>query len=144
MCGKECLRFVATPNVLVEETPWGENEWFVQAPLTQSEHLMVVRVTMGPGQAHRFHFHPHFEEAIYFLEGTATQWVGEDPRPMQAGDVAHIPPGEVHGTYNTSSEPCVFLVALASPKFQEPMVVDCCQEEPWRDLMNPDCEDYSQ
>jgi quercetin dioxygenase-like cupin family protein len=144
MCGTECLRFISTPDVIVEEVPWGENEWFVQSPLTKSEHLMMVKVTMGPGQAHRFHYHPHFEEAIFFLEGTALQWVGKKSRLMKPGEVAHIPAGEIHGTYNTSNKLCVFLVALASAKFQEPMVVDICQEIPWREFMDPDCEFYYQ
>ena len=57
MCGTECLRFISTPDVIIEEAPWGKHEWFVQSPLTKSEHLMMVKVTMGPGQAHRFHYH---------------------------------------------------------------------------------------
>jgi quercetin dioxygenase-like cupin family protein len=137
------LRFISTADVTVEEEPWGEHEWFVRAPLTRSEHLMMVRVTMGPGRAHRFHYHPHFEEAIFFLEGEAEQWIGEEKRKMHTGGVVHIPAGEIHGTYNTSSKPCVFLVALGSARFQEPMVVDVCSETPWRELMDPDCEDYS-
>ena len=135
MCGATaCLRFVSSEDVVVEETPWGPNEWFVQAPMTESEHLMMVRLTMPPGRAHRFHFHPHFEEAIYFLEGSAEQWVGEERRIMEPGMVAHVPAGTVHGTYNDSPAPCTLLVALASAKFQEPMVVDVSEEEPWASL----------
>jgi len=135
MCGAAaCLRFVSSEDVIVEETPWGPNEWFVQAPMTGSEHLMLVRLTMPPGRAHRFHRHPHFEEAIYYLEGTAEQWVGEERRAMKPGMVAHIPADTVHGTYNDSDAPCTILVALASPRFQEPMVVDVSREEPWASL----------
>jgi len=142
MCGKECLRFVSTGDVIVEEAPWGSQEWFVQAPLTESEHLMMVKVTIPPGQAHRFHYHPHFEEAIYFLSGSGEQWVGETCRETTPGSVAHVPAGVVHGTYNTGEEPLVLLVALASAQFLEPMVVDCCEDAPWRDLKDPTLQDY--
>ena len=98
---------------------------------------MMVRLTMPPGEAHRFHCHPHFEEAIYFLEGEAEQWVGEEKRLMTPGMVAHVPAGTVHGTYNDSDTPCTILVALASAKFQEPMVVDVSSEEPWASLRTP-------
>jgi quercetin dioxygenase-like cupin family protein len=131
MCGSECLRFVSTPNVVVEEFPWGPHEWFVRPALTESEHLMVVRVTMPPGEAHQFHRHPNFEEALYFLEGRAEQWVGEGKQVLGPGDVAHVPADTVHGTYNIFEEPCVFLAMLASARFCEPMLVDVCHEEPW-------------
>jgi quercetin dioxygenase-like cupin family protein len=131
MCGSECLRFVSTPNVIVEELPWGPHEWLVKPSLTDSKHLMLVRVTMPPGEAHRFHRHPHFEEAIYYLEGRVEQWVGQESRIMSAGEVAHVPVNEVHGSYNIFEEPCVFLAILASAEFQEPMVVEEHQNAPW-------------
>ena len=143
MCGTECLKFISTPDVIIEDAPWGKHEWFVKPPLTQSKHLMLVKVIMGPGQAHRFHYHPNFEEAIYFLQGKAMQWVGKKSTAMKAGDVAHVPAGEVHGTYNTSKEPCVLLVSMASAQFRDPMVVDVYKDSPWSDLMNPNCSDYS-
>jgi quercetin dioxygenase-like cupin family protein len=141
MCGAECLRFVSTPNVIVEQLPWGPHEWLVKTPLTQSEHLMLVRVTMPPGEAHQFHRHPHFEEALYFLEGRIEQWIGQEKRVMQPGEVAHIPADVVHGSYNIFDQPCVFLAMLASARFQDPMLVDVCRESPWCDLKTP--IDYS-
>ena len=137
MCGAECLHFVSSPDVIVEELPWGPHEWLVRGDLAKSEHLMMVRVTMPPGTAHQFHRHPHFEEAIYYLEGRAEQWIGEEHRVMQPGDVAHVPRDVVHGTYNVFDEPCVFVVSLASPEFTEPMVVDVFREEPWCSLKEP-------
>jgi len=137
VCGSECLRFVSTPDVVVEELPWGPHEWLVREPLTASEHLMLVRVTMPPGEAHQFHRHPHFEEALYYLEGRAEQWVGEERRVLGPGDVAHVPTNVVHGTYNVFESDCVFLATLGSAAFREPMLVDVCREEPWRSLKTP-------
>ena len=137
MCGAECLRFVSTADVVVEDFPWGPHAWFVRPGLTASEHLMAVKVSMPPGQAHQFHRHPHFEEALYFLEGRAEQWVDGEKRVLGPGEVAHVPTDVVHGTYNVFEEPCVFLAFLASPSFQEPMVVDVFREEPWVSLKTP-------
>ncbi|MBJ02076.1 MAG: cupin [Planctomycetes bacterium] len=137
MCGIECLRFVSTPNVIIEEAPWAHHEWLVKPPLTASEHLMLVRVTMPPGEAHQFHRHPHFEEAIYYLAGRAEQWVGDKSQVLGPGDVAHVPTNTVHGTYNLFDEPCILLVALASPQFQDPMIVDVFRDEPWCTIKSP-------
>ncbi len=137
MCGAECLRFVATPNVIVEEFPWGPHEWMVRPPLTDSRHLMLVRVTMPPGEAHQFHRHPNFEEAIYCIEGQVEQWVGEESRILKPGEVAHVPTDMVHGSYNIFAEPCIFLAVLASPEFKEPGIIDVFREEPWCSLKTP-------
>ena len=137
MCTAECLRFVSTPDVIVEELPRGTLEWFVRRPLTASEHLMLVRMTMPAGGAHQFHRHPHFEEVLYYLEGRAEQWVEGESQVLGPGDVAHVPTNAVHGTYNIFDEPCMFLAILGSPAFQEPMLVDVFREEPWASLKTP-------
>jgi quercetin dioxygenase-like cupin family protein len=137
VCGSECLRFVSTPDVEVERLPWGPHEWLVRPKLTASEHLMLVRVSMPPGEAHQFHRHPHFEEALYFLEGRAEQWVDGERRVLGPGEVAHVPTDAVHGTYNVFDELCVFLAILGSAAFAEPMVVDVFRDEPWASLKQP-------
>ncbi|MFT4538708.1 MAG: quercetin dioxygenase-like cupin family protein [Planctomycetota bacterium] len=137
MCGADCLRFISTPDVIVEELPWGPHDWFVKPGLTASEHLMLVRVTMPPGEAHQFHRHPHFEEAIYYLSGRAEQWVGTEKRVMSAGEVAHVPKNEVHATYNVFDEDCVFLAILGSAEFMEPMTVDVFRDAPWNEFHTP-------
>jgi quercetin dioxygenase-like cupin family protein len=134
VCGAECLRFVSTRDVVVEQMPWGAHEWFVRSPLTRSRHLMLVRVTMPPHNAHRFHRHPPFEEALYFLAGRAEQWVDGQRRVLGPGEVAHVPVDAVHGTYNVFDAPCVFLAMLASPAFREPMVVPVHDEPRWAAL----------
>ena len=137
MCGAECLRFVSSPDVSVEEFPWGPHGWFVKPPLTNSENLMLVRVTMPAGTAHQFHRHPHFEEAIYCISGKIEQWVSAESRILGPGDVAHVAKDEVHGSYNIFDEPCVFLAMMASPRFLEPGLVDVFREEPWCSLKEP-------
>lgn len=131
------LRFVTTEDAEVEELPWGPHEWFARAGLTASEQLMLVRVTMPPGEAHQFHRHPTMEEILYYVSGRAEQWVGQESRIMSEGEVAHIPTNEVHGTYNVFEEPVVFLAILSPAEFEGPAVIDVKDEQPWSGLKTP-------
>ena len=138
MCGQaECLLFITSADAEVEILPWGPHEWLAKTGLTATKHLALVRVTMPPGKAHRFHRHPGFEEVLYFLQGRAEQWVGQTSRILSAGEVAHVPRNEVHGTYNVSDEPVVFLAMLSPASYDGPALVDVCEEEPWRSLRDP-------
>lgn len=137
MCGSEFLRFVSSSNVQIEELPWGPHEWMVRPGMTEGQNLLLVRVTMPPGEAHQFHRHPEMEEALYYLSGKAEQWVGETSRIVGPGEVVHVPMNEVHGTYNIFDEPVVFLAVLSPAVIQGPPLVDMCKSEPWCSLKTP-------
>lgn len=137
MSKKELLRFVTAADCNVEELPWGPHEWLAQPGLVDAEHLLLVRVTMPPGKAHQFHRHPEMEEIIYVLQGQAEQWVEEESRLLNPGEMAHIPRNIVHGTYNNSDAPLVFLAILSPAKFNGPALVDVSKETPWCDLKTP-------
>ena len=85
------------------------------------------------GKAHAFHTHPGCEEIIYIVEGQAEQWVETERRILGPGEVAHIPAGAVHATYNASDRPLVFL-AILSPANPAPGCVDVSGDAPWRTL----------
>lgn len=131
MCQEHFLNFVCTGDAKVEVLPWGPHEWLSRADLTGAKQIQVVRVTMPPGQAHKFHRHPCMEEVLYYISGRAEQWVGTDCQIMKAGDVAFVPVNEVHGTYNTSDEPVVFLAILSPAVIEGPALVDVSGEAPW-------------
>lgn len=128
---RETLSFVTAEDAEVEELPWGPHEWMVSAGLTGSALLQMVRVTMPPGQAHKFHRHPMMEEFLYFVSGKAEQWVGGESMILGQGDVAHVPMDVVHGTYNDFDEPVVFLAVLSPAVIDGPAVIDVSEEEPW-------------
>ena len=134
MCSERCLRFIASGDVEVETMPWGPHEWFSRPGLTSASNLQLVRVSMPPGKAHEFHRHPCFEELLYYLEGEAEQWVGREKRIMHPGEVVHVPRDEVHGTYNVSSKPLIFLAVLSEARFDGPAVIDMSRQEPWKSL----------
>ena len=128
------LRFVTNGEMEVEELPWGPHEWLCRPGLTDAQGLLLVRVRMPPGAGHAFHRHPAMEEIIYVVSGTAEQWVDRASRTLGPGDVAHIPTGEVHGTYNAGDGTLVFLAILSPALFDGPALVDVSAEEPWASL----------
>ncbi|HEX6938081.1 MAG TPA: cupin domain-containing protein [Longimicrobiales bacterium] len=127
-------RFVTDREMEVETLPWGPHEWLCRPGLTAAEDLQLVRVRMPPGAGHAFHVHPTMEEIIYVISGVAEQWVGREMRRLGPGEIAHIPRGEVHGTYNVGEETLVFLAILSPAVSEGPAVVDVSGEEPWRSL----------
>jgi quercetin dioxygenase-like cupin family protein len=74
------------------------------------------------------------EEIVMILSGRAEQWVGREKRVLGAGEVAHVPMDEVHGTYNVFQEPVVFVAILSPAVFEGPALIDVSQDEPWRSL----------
>jgi quercetin dioxygenase-like cupin family protein len=138
MCADRPFCFVTSGEMSVEHLPWGPHEWLSHPDLTDPDQLMLVRVRMPPGKAHKFHRHPAMEEIIYVISGQGEQWVDRDSRILGPGEIAHIPRDVVHGTYNTSDEELVFLAILSPAKFDGPWLVDVSEEEPWRSIRNRD------
>jgi len=130
-------RFITADDIEVEELPWGPHDWLCRPSMVAAEQLLLVRVHMPPGKAHQFHYHPAMEEIIYVLEGQAEQWVQQEQRVLAAGEMAHIPLGLVHGTYNPFDTTLRFLAILSPAKFDGPALVDVCQEEPWCQFKQP-------
>lgn len=128
-------RFVSFDEAEVEEVPPGKiHYWQCKPGMVADTNLMFVRAQLQPGQAHRFHHHPHMEEILYILSGTAEQWVEREKRVMKPGDSLYLPVGIVHGTYNIGESVLDFLAVLSPAKNQGPVTVDVSSEEPWKSL----------
>lgn len=127
-------RFVTEREMKVEQLPWGPHDWLCRPDIVEADKLLLVRVHMPPGTGHAFHTHPEMEEIIYILEGTAEQWVDREKRMLSTGQIAHIPMGTVHGTYNSSDRTLHFLAILSPAKIKGPPLVDVSHEEPWKSL----------
>jgi quercetin dioxygenase-like cupin family protein len=131
--------FVQIADALRETNAWTNNEWLCRPDLVAAEKLLLVRANMDPMFCHPFHLHPHREEIIYVLYGRAEQWVGEHHRILGAGEMAHIPPGTVHATYNPHHEPLVFLAILSPARLPDDLAAapdpqDVSTQEPWASL----------
>lgn len=127
-------RFVTQEDVQVDESPSVRCEWLCRPGLVDVDQLQLVRAIMPAGKSHEFHRHPDCEEIIYVLEGQAEQWVETERRTLGPGDVAHIPKGVVHATYNRSERPLAFLAILSPATGQGPESIDVYSEEPWSSL----------
>lgn len=132
-------RFIQIDEAARETNPWTNNEWLCRPDLVEAEKLLLVRANMAPRHCHPFHCHPHREEIIYVIYGRAEQWVGNEYRILKAGEMAHIPPGVVHATYNPHDEPLVFLAILSPAKLSDeladfPDPQDVSDQKPWNSL----------
>lgn len=129
-------RFVRITDSIRETNPWTNNEWLCRPDLVGAEKLLLVRANMAPGGCHPFHYHPHREEIICVVYGRAEQWVGDDQQILSPGEIAHIPSGTVHGTFNPHAEPLVFLAILSPAILPDELAkdtdpFDVGTQEPW-------------
>ena len=127
-------RFVSLEQTEVEHLPGKTHYWHCRPGMVQQTNIMFVRAQLPPGQAHRFHFHPKMEEILYILSGTAEQWVEKARHYMKPGDSLFLPPGIVHGTYNTGGDLLDFLAVLSPAQSDGPVTVEISGEEPWKSL----------
>jgi len=124
-------RFVTLAEAVRFQSPWTIEEWLCRGDVVRNEHLLLVRANMDPFRSHPFHTHPTREELIFIISGRAEQWVGSQHRILGPGEMAFVPMGEVHGTYNPFDEKLVFLAILSPSEAAEPGIVDVSTEAPW-------------
>ena len=110
------------------------NYWVCRPEITNAKDLQICRAVLPAGEGHGFHHHPELEEAIYVLEGEIEQWVGLEKRILKVGEVAHLLPGVVHATFNSSGEDAVILAILTPGSQTGPFMVDVSGEQPWASL----------
>ena len=127
-------RFVTAADAVRFVSPWTLEEWLCRSDVVKNEHLMLVRANMDPFRSHPFHTHPTREEIIYVISGQAEQWIGKERRILKPGEMAFIPMGEVHGTFNPFPEKLVFLAILSPAQAPEPGIVDVSTQEPWASI----------
>jgi mannose-6-phosphate isomerase-like protein (cupin superfamily) len=82
-----------------------------------SENLAVTLVEMEPGGVQHIHVHAP-EQVYYILEGSGMMTVGDERRPVEAGDCVYFPSFARHGLENTGGATLRYLSG-ASPSFTE-------------------------
>lgn len=128
-------KFISAAHMERDTLDWGVMGWVSRPATTAASDLVVIEVTLLPGQGHAFHKHPHQEEVIYVLAGSIQQWIEQESRQLGAGDSAFIAADVVHASFNDASQPARLLAILG------PCVGDAgyeleevFQQEPWRSL----------
>ncbi len=127
-------RFITTAEALKEDYKGRTNYWLARPEIADAKDLQLCRAVLPAGEGHNFHTHPELEEIIYVLEGTVEQWVETEKRMLQSGEVAHIPRGIVHATFNPTDRDAVILAILSPASTQGPFLVDVSGEAPWNAL----------
>jgi len=134
MSSTSLRRFVTAADAVRVQSPWTLEEWLCRSDVVKNEHLLLVRANMDAFRCHPFHNHPTREELIFIVSGQAEQWVGQEHRILKPGEMAFIPMGEIHGTYNPFAEKLIFLAILSPAQAAEPGIVDFSTQEPWASL----------
>jgi uncharacterized RmlC-like cupin family protein len=83
-------------------------------------------LTIPPGGRANAHLHEAHETAIYIISGESEMWYGEglsEHLVVKAGEMLYIPANTPHLPMNTSSEPCVAVLARTDPHEQESVVL---------------------
>lgn len=127
-------RFLTEAEALKEDYKGRTNYWLARPEIADAEDLQLCRAVLPAGEGHNFHTHPELEEIIYVLSGQVEQWVEREKRLLGPGEVAHIPRGIVHATFNPTGSDAVILAILSPAAAKGPFLVDVSGEEPWCSL----------
>ena len=127
--------FVKQSDVRQESFDWGTIGWRL-TPDKGSKHLVIMDVTLEPGEGHNFHRHPGQEEMILVKEGEITQYVERDSTSLGAGDSVYLDEGVIHASFNDGGK-TAHLQVVIGPSLGEGSgygLEDVSTEEPWASI----------
>ena len=90
--------------------------------LMKGPRMNFALVRLNPGQDFKAHYHNVMEENFYILEGKIDIVVDGVVNKLEAGQMIHIEPGEIHYCINSYDEPMKMVSTLAP--YQEVDKVD--------------------
>jgi quercetin dioxygenase-like cupin family protein len=125
-------RFVKQSDMKQENFDWGVIGWRL-TPENGSKHLVIMDVTLEPGEGHDFHRHPGQEEMIIVKQGEIVQFIEQDSTQLRPGDSVYLDEGVVHASFNDGGE-TAHLQVVIGPSLGEGTgygLEDVSGEEPW-------------
>jgi quercetin dioxygenase-like cupin family protein len=128
--------FVRQSDIRSEDFDWGVIGWRCTPGNTGSKQLVVMDVSLEPGQAHDFHRHPGQEEMIIVKSGRVEQWLEQEAATLGPGDSVYIEPDVVHASFNDGDE-TAHLQVIIGPAIDGDVgygLVDVSGEKPWSSL----------
>jgi quercetin dioxygenase-like cupin family protein len=128
--------FVRQSEIRNEDFGWGVIGRRCTPGGTGAKQLVVLDVSLEPGQAHSFHRHPGQEEVIVVKSGEIEQWLGHEAATLGPGDSVFIDADLVHATFNDGNETAHLQVVLGPAVDSEIGygLVDVSGEAPWSSL----------
>ena len=127
--------FVKRADVEQEQFDWGTIGWRCRPANTGARSLVVMDVTLEPGEGHAFHRHDGQEEMIIVKQGAIRQFIERDSTTLEAGDSVYLDAGIVHASYNDFDD-TAHLQVVIGPALGDGgyALVDVSGEEPWSSL----------
>jgi quercetin dioxygenase-like cupin family protein len=128
--------FVKQSDVRQEQFDWGVVGWRCSPDNTGSAQLVVMDVSLEPGEGHDFHRHPGQEEMIIVKAGRVQQYLEHDSTILGPGDSVYIDADVVHASFNVG-DVAAHLQVVIGPSSGEGTgygLVDVSAEEPWASL----------
>ena len=126
--------FVKNADVRQESFDWGTIGWRL-TPDRGSQQLVIMDVTLEPGNGHDFHRHPGQEEMIIVKAGRVTQYLERESTQLGVGDSVYIDEDVVHASFNEGDETAHLQVVIGPSLGDEGYgLVDVSGEEPWASL----------
>ncbi len=88
----------------------------IRSVVTESADAIVVAWYIQTGQEIAAHIHPYGQDTWTILAGSGEYYLDRDgtKKSIEAGDVVIAPQGAVHGVYNQSEAPLIF-ISVVSP-----------------------------
>ena len=134
--GEGMSAFVRQSEIRNEDFGWGVIGWRCTPGGTGAKQLVVLDVSLEPGQSHNFHRHPGQEEMIIVKSGEVEQWLEQEAATLGPGDSVFIGADLVHATFNDGDE-TVHLQVVLGPALDSEIgygLVDVSGEAPWSSL----------
>lgn len=128
--------FVRQSEIRQESFDWGIVGWRCAPENTGSKALVVMDVSLEPGEGHSFHRHPGQEEMIIVKAGRIEQYLERDATMLEAGDSVYIDADVVHASFNVGEE-TAHLQVVIGPSLGEGSgygLEDVSTEQPWATL----------
>ena len=128
--------FVMQKDVEQESFDWGTIGWRCRPANTGARSLVVMDVTLEPGEGHAFHRHDGQEEMIIVKQGAVTQYIEQESTALGAGDSVYLDEGVIHASFNDGSETAHLQVVIGPSLGGETGygLEDVSGEEPWASL----------
>jgi mannose-6-phosphate isomerase-like protein (cupin superfamily) len=92
-------------------------------PSGNSANQSLAEASVPPGGATIAHFHRRSEEIYLFTGGNGRMRLGDEERPVRAGDCVVIAPGVPHKLWADRAEPLVLLCCCAPAYSHEDTVL---------------------
>jgi quercetin dioxygenase-like cupin family protein len=88
----------------------------IRSVITETSNAVIVAWYIQPGQEITPHIHPQGQDTWTILSGRGDYYLDSigNQQPIETGDVVIAPAGAVHGVFNNSDEPLVF-ISVVSP-----------------------------